>query len=346
MAGFPDMSKNFSTKADAKQWSATMESKIRNNQILPELESKKHTFNELVTAYLDWVEARNPHQVEMKKSHLKNFTGEIGELTLAELRKKHISELLLKLGKKKKKNGKVIKQSTVARYFQTLTHCLKYGSNELEWMPGNPASNIQRPPESEPSERFLSYDELSVVLGQAKKMSKKFSGLIIILVSTGMRISEALKFRPVDVVDDYTAILVRKTKNKKTRRVAIFGPAREALIYWCKRTARNKPVFGGDDRNNYQKCWRMWNKLVKMARIEKITLHGLRHTLASYLAMSGSQLLEISRILGHSSTKMSERYAHLMDEFTQIKVKNISKGVITKALDVSRETNPGEKENV
>ena len=37
----------------------------------------------------------------------------------------------------------------------------------------------------------------------------------------------------------------------------------------------------------------------------------LRHTKASYLALDGTSLLSISKVLGHKSTKMTERYAHL-----------------------------------
>ena len=44
-------------------------------------------------------------------------------------------------------------------------------------------------------------------------------------------------------------------------------------------------------------------------------LHGLRHSLASHLASSGKvSLLELQRLLTHESSKMTERYAHLMDE--------------------------------
>lgn len=44
-------------------------------------------------------------------------------------------------------------------------------------------------------------------------------------------------------------------------------------------------------------------------------LHGLRHNLASRLASSGKvSLLELQRLLTHESSRMTERYAHLMDE--------------------------------
>lgn len=47
------------------------------------------------------------------------------------------------------------------------------------------------------------------------------------------------------------------------------------------------------------------------AGIESMRFHDLRHTAASYLAMSGASLLEIADILGHKSLNMTKRYSHL-----------------------------------
>jgi integrase len=53
---------------------------------------------------------------------------------------------------------------------------------------------------------------------------------------------------------------------------------------------------------------------VSRAKIHDFTFHGLRHTLASWLTMKGRPLKEVSELLGHSSVKMIERYAHLAPE--------------------------------
>ena len=42
-----------------------------------------------------------------------------------------------------------------------------------------------------------------------------------------------------------------------------------------------------------------------------ITHHGMRHSFASQLAMAGVSLLAISKLLGHSGTQVTDRYAHL-----------------------------------
>jgi integrase len=52
---------------------------------------------------------------------------------------------------------------------------------------------------------------------------------------------------------------------------------------------------------------------LKKAKIENFRFHDLRHSAASYLAMSGASLAEIAEILGHKTLSMVKRYSHLSD---------------------------------
>ena len=54
-----------------------------------------------------------------------------------------------------------------------------------------------------------------------------------------------------------------------------------------------------------------WKRYLKEAKIENFHWHDLRHTLASRLVMKGINLYIVSRLLGHHSLDMTERYAHL-----------------------------------
>ena len=44
--------------------------------------------------------------------------------------------------------------------------------------------------------------------------------------------------------------------------------------------------------------------------------HDLRHSCASYLAMTGASLVEIAAVLGHKTLQMVQRYAHLSEAHT------------------------------
>jgi integrase len=59
-----------------------------------------------------------------------------------------------------------------------------------------------------------------------------------------------------------------------------------------------------------------WEAALKRAKIEDFRFHDLRHTAASYLAMSGATPSEIAAVLGHKTLAMVKRYAHLTEQHT------------------------------
>ena len=57
----------------------------------------------------------------------------------------------------------------------------------------------------------------------------------------------------------------------------------------------------------------LWHRVRRQADIEDVRLHDLRHTHASHAVMNGVPVPVVSRLLGHSSVRMTLRYAHLGD---------------------------------
>ena len=60
-----------------------------------------------------------------------------------------------------------------------------------------------------------------------------------------------------------------------------------------------------------------WSQLRAEARFEDLRLHDLRHTFASLALQNSENIYTISRVLGHTSTRTTERYMHLADGTTQ-----------------------------
>ena len=60
------------------------------------------------------------------------------------------------------------------------------------------------------------------------------------------------------------------------------------------------------------------------AKIKNFHWHDIRHTTASHLAMSGVDLYTIKDLLGHSTLKMTERYAHLSKTHKENAISNLN----------------------
>ena len=60
-----------------------------------------------------------------------------------------------------------------------------------------------------------------------------------------------------------------------------------------------------------------WDSAIAEAGIKDFRFHDLRHTAASYLAMSGASPSELAAILGHRTLLMVSRYAHVGEQHTR-----------------------------
>lgn len=68
---------------------------------------------------------------------------------------------------------------------------------------------------------------------------------------------------------------------------------------------------------SYSGLKRVWPELMKLARLENVTPHTLRHTLGSIAASSGESLLMVGALLGHANARSTSIYAHMHDTATK-----------------------------
>ena len=57
-----------------------------------------------------------------------------------------------------------------------------------------------------------------------------------------------------------------------------------------------------------------WEAALKRAKLRRIRIHDLRHSHASLLIANGTSLYVCGKLLGHKSTRTTERYGHLANE--------------------------------
>lgn len=107
-------------------------------------------------------------------------------------------------------------------------------------------------------------------------------------------------------------------KGHKERRVPMSQDLRAYLEALPERTG----FVLGDDRPTLQSFDVYMRRLIKKAKL-KGSAHTLRHTFASHMIAGGASLQEVAAILGHSSIKMTERYAHLAQDATQNAIKKL-----------------------
>ena len=130
------------------------------------------------------------------------------------------------------------------------------------------------------------------------------------MLLSGCRKGEILNLRWSEVDGDTLALADSKTGPRKVH----LNPQARAVL---DRQSRGPGPFvfpslasPGSPRN---RTLGMWPKLRREAGIEDVRLHDLRHNYASWAVMNGVPVPVVSRLLGHSSTRMTLRYIHLDD---------------------------------
>lgn len=135
--------------------------------------------------------------------------------------------------------------------------------------------------------------------------------IVLFALRTGMRQTEILSIRWRDVDPVTNQLTIPKTKGGGKRYIPLHGDVAE-LLSQTPRTGEY--VFQGPKAGPI--VWdgalrTRWEKSLVTAGIQDFRFHDLRHTTGSQLAMRGVSLQAVAAILGHSSTRMTERYAHL-----------------------------------
>jgi integrase len=202
--------------------------------------------------------------------------------------------------------------STVNRYLASLGSALTVAVRDYEWLSTHPLHKVRKAPEPPGRVRFLSDEERHRLLSAVRlSHNPHLSTLVLLALTTGARKNEMLQLRWGDVDLERGLLRLLTTKNKQPRAVPIRGEALQLL----RRQGQAQPpeawVFPRWDRLKPVLIEQAWQTAKRRAGLENFHFHDLRHTAASYLAMSGASLLEVAEILGHKSLRQTMKYSHL-----------------------------------
>lgn len=165
-------------------------------------------------------------------------------------------------------------------------------------VPVDYSAHVKRLPENNARSSILSIDQVQAI---ASRCSEPAQAAIWIALMTGARRGEIFKLKKEDISHDSILIHAGNTKTLRTRTVPIVPAVRP----WLKHVPLQLKPEG------IKSAWRR-------ARVEAgmpdVNFHDLRHSCASILIASGADLFTVSKILGHSSVKTTERYAHMQIE--------------------------------
>ncbi len=308
----------FDRLTDAKIWAKQTEAAI-SEQRLAGTQARKYTIAQLVDRFIE-NELHDKKSARDTKRQLTWWKDQIGDYKLADVTPELLRECRDKLKLKRS-------AATVNRYQAALSSAFTLAVKEWSWLEYNIMSKVKKSKEPRGRVRFLSDPERLALLKSCKESdSKHLYPIVVLALSTGMRQGEILGLA-WDMVDIKSGrITLHDTKNNESRGVPVTGIALDLLRNHAKvRRLDTVLVFPGRKGDKPVDIRSAWLTALYNAKIEDFRFHDLRHTAASYLAMSGATLAEIAEILGHKTLAMVKRYSHFSTDHVS--------GVISKLDD-------------
>ena len=164
-------------------------------------------------------------------------------------------------------------------------------------------------------DRYLNSDELerlgrALTEVEANGTSPFAIAAIRFMLLSGCRAGEALNLQWNWI--DYDHNLAKLPDSKTGQKILLLGSGAMALLDNLEKVSGSPLVFpssiGGLTPISIQQVWR---KVRKLAGLEDLRLHDLRHNFASSAVSSGQSLYIVGKLLGHSQSQTTQRYAHL-----------------------------------
>lgn len=172
---------------------------------------------------------------------------------------------------------------------------------------------IHRPKREHHLPNVLSKQEVKAILGALTNV--KHRTMLSTIYACGLRRSELLNLKPTDVDIERHQLHIRNGKGRKDRIVPITDRIVSMLSEYQSMYHPGQWLFEGQDPNqrySEKSLQSVLKAAVGRAGIGKpVTLHWLRHSYATHLLESGTDLRYIQELLGHKSSKTTEIYTHV-----------------------------------
>jgi integrase len=206
-------------------------------------------------------------------------------------------------------------------------------ATEWEWISDNPTRGIPRFHEDK-RERWLTEQELHRFTNALDAYpDQNAADALRLLLLTGAREGEVLKadWPQFDLQRGVWTKPSHHTKEKKIEHVPLSAAALDLLRKMKRKNGATGPLFPGANGKPRVTLRRPWVQICKAAGLSdvftlqgkrrtitrskpKVRIHDLRHSFASHLVSNGVSLHIVGKLLGHTQSQTTQRYAHVADQ--------------------------------
>ena len=208
-------------------------------------------------------------------------------------------------------NDYILKNNFSSSYQNQLVNAVKFYYSAIQHKKID-VELVHRPRREKTLPNVLSKEEVKSILDAPYNL--KHRAMLSMIYSCGLRRSELLNLTKLDIDSKRMVVVIRMAKGKKDRIVPLSPKILILLRDYYKCYHPKQYLFEGQDGGKYSEksLENVFKQSLLKARIEKpATMHWLRHSYATHLLESGTDLRYIQDLLGHKSSKTTEIYTHV-----------------------------------
>jgi integrase/recombinase XerD len=170
----------------------------------------------------------------------------------------------------------------------------------------------ERPRKEQKLPKVLSADEINRMIESTVNIKHKC--ILLVLYSSGLRMSELLNLKLQHINERRKVVEVMAGKGKKDRLTLFSKAAYQWVMEYVSVYQPRVWLFEGSPGQRYSA--RSVDRVVKAAAHaaglgKRVSAHMLRHSFATHLLESGTDLRYIQELLGHNDIRTTETYAHV-----------------------------------
>lgn len=298
---------------DRKQWLLpdTYENRERFGILQKEVDEPSADGLEHLQKFVRWLSAKrySANTIQTYSNALKVF--------LVYFRNKNISEItnedVLNFN-----NDYILKKELSASYQNQVTNAIKLYFRTVRNVQIE-VDKIDRPKKPKTLPNVLSKAEIKSILEAPRNIKHK--SMLCLIYSCGLRRSELIHLRLEDIDSHRNVVHIRQSKGKKDRITPLSGKILDLLRDYYMAYKPKTWLFEGQTEGvpySEQSLQSVLKQALKKAQITKpVTLHWLRHSYATHLLESGTDLRYIQELLGHNSSRTTEIYTHVSTKSLQ-----------------------------
>lgn len=321
------------------------DTKKRNGELPDKITKKQQSkstdikFDEIAKAFFDYKLEQNPEKIENVKEQISMYEqyhkSKFGNMTTSSIS----SEILQDHFKDIKeivsdRTGRKLSHSRVNTVMGIIRTIFNYAIKQKLISHLNPFDIEIKKPDNK-RERFLELIEIDLLRKEiAKKNDFALELFVELALCTGARLDGILNIKKKDISLSNMSVNLTdfKSKNPENRRYTGFlsDEALELINKIYTQLLPNDPIINKPYATLQNVLQYSLNKLFNDGlapedSANRVVIHTLRHTFASHLAIAGTPILTIKKLMNHSDINHTLRYAKLMPDSGKDMVKRLYK---------------------